>query len=197
MLRALLYLLVCLVIGWLFAFMQVPAGWLIGPLLVGVFYRLKIGEFSLPPYVFPFALALIGACIGLTMKVSMFGELTSYFLPLIISLIAILLGAWLLSRVLTRYSTIDPKTVLFCCVPGGMSVMLALSQDYKVDQRIVMAFQMARAITIVLAIPILAGLVAGLTGAGSIQTDAPTGSATSSTDGSVLFPEFNILCVLQ
>lgn len=196
MLRTLLYLLVCLVVGWLFAFMQVPAGWLIGPLLVGVFYRLKIGEFSLPPYVFPFALALIGACIGLTMKVSMFGELAAYFLPLIISLIAILLGAWLLSRVLTRYSTIDPKTALFCCVPGGMSVMLALSQDYKVDQRIVLAFQMARAITIVLAIPILAGLVAGLTGAGSVQTAAPTASATSSTDGSILFPGFNILCVL-
>lgn len=130
MLRALLYLLVCLVIGWLFAFMQVPAGWLIGPLLVGVFYRLKIGEFSLPPYVFPFALALIGACIGLTMKVSMFGELAAYFLPLIISLVAILLGAWLLSRVLTRYSTIDPKTTLFCCIPGGMTRLCHKHAEY-------------------------------------------------------------------
>lgn len=193
--RMLLYLVAAGVAGGLFAWLHVPAGWLIGSLLVGIFYRLKIGELSLPSYVFPFALALIGTNIGLSMKISMFGEVASYFLPLTISLITILLASWLLSRALSRYSAIDPKTALFCCIPGGASVMLALSEEYGADQRIVAAFQSARVLVIVLAIPLFAGLVASLTGAGG---SGHTASQTSqSVSGAVsLFPGFQILCAL-
>lgn len=195
MLRTLLYLLAAAAVGWLFALIHIPAGWLIGALLAGVFYRLRIGELSLPPYVFPFALSLIGANIGLTMKLSMFTQVASYFVPLIISLVAILFGSWLLSRLLARYSTLDPKTALFCCVPGGASVMLALSQEYGADQRIVAAFQSARVMVVVLAIPVLAGLVASITGAGS-GGHAAAQSAGAGAAGALFFPGFRILCVL-
>ncbi|HEU5140057.1 MAG TPA: AbrB family transcriptional regulator [Bacillales bacterium] len=195
MFRTLLYLLAAGAGGCLFAWLQVPAGFLIGSLLVGVFYRLRIGELSLPPYVFPFALALIGANIGLTMKLSMFAEVASYFIPLIISLVAILLGSWLLSRLLARFSTLDPKTALFCCVPGGASVMLALSEEYGADQRIVAAFQSARVLVVVLAIPLLAGLMAGLTGAGG-GTHAAASASDTSTGVVSFFPGFRFLCVL-
>lgn len=195
MIRTLLYLLAAAAAGALFTWLQIPAGWLIGALLVGAFYRLKIGELSLPPYVFPFALSLIGANIGLTMKISMFTQVASYFVPLIISLIAILLGSWLLSRLLARYSTLDPKTALFCCVPGGASVMLALSQEYGADQRIVAAFQSARVMVVVLAIPVLAGVVASITGAGG-GSHAAAHAASAAHEGTLFFPGFRFLCVL-
>ncbi|HET7616787.1 MAG TPA: AbrB family transcriptional regulator, partial [Bacillales bacterium] len=182
--------------GWLFALLQIPAGWLIGSLLVGVCYRLWIGELTLPPYVFPFALSLIGANIGLSMKVSMFTEVAKYFLPLVISLVAVLLGSWLFSLMLAKYSQLDSKTALFCCVPGGASVMLALSQEYGADQRIVAAFQSARVIVIVLAVPLLAGLMAHLNGAGkSVPASAQAAQAVSAADV-LWFPGFRYVVVL-
>jgi len=193
--RIILYLAAAGIAGGLFAWLNVPAGWLIGALLTGVIYRLKIGELTLPSYVFPFALALIGTNIGLSMKMSMFGEVASYFLPLAISLVTILLASWLLSRALSRYSALDPKTALFCCIPGGASVMLALSEDYGADQRIVAAFQSARVLVIVMAIPIFAGVVASLTGAGG-SGHASSHAVQSGTGGVTLFPGFQILCAL-
>ncbi|ASK62425.1 hypothetical protein CFK37_09785 [Virgibacillus phasianinus] len=195
MVRTLLYLLMAAAGGSLFAWLQIPAGFLIGSLLVGVFYRLQIGELTLPPYVFPFAMALIGANIGLTMELSMFAEVASYFIPLTISLVAILVGSWMLSRLLVRYSTLDSKTALFCCVPGGASVMLALSEEYGADQRIVAAFQSARVVIVVLAIPLLAGLMASLTGAGDGANTAVSVPDTG-TEGISFFPGFQFLCVL-
>lgn len=195
MIRTLIYLLEALLVGWLVSLLQLPAGWLVGSLLFGVFYRLRNGDISMPSSLFPFALSIIGASIGLTMKISMFKEVASYFLPLVISLISILIGSWFLSRLLARYSHLDPKTALFCCVPGGASATLALSQEYGADQRIVAAFQMSRAIFIALSIPILAGLVAKFTVNGSVHSVDHT-AKTVSHSATVLFPGFNILCTL-
>ncbi len=196
MARTLLYLFAATVTGWLLSLLQIPAGWLIGSLLFGVFFRIKISELSLPSFLFPFSLSFIGASIGLTMKISMFGELASYFLPLTISLVAIMLGAWVLSRILTRYSSLDPTTALFSCIPGGASAMLALSEEYEADQRIVAAFQMARAMFVALSIPVLAGFVAHVTGSGSEHAATHIAKTVSNTTGTVLFPGFKILCVL-
>lgn len=72
MLRVMIYLLATAAGSWLFLFMDFPAGWMIGALLVGIVYRFKVGELSLPSYVFPFAISLIGASIGLRMVLRMF-----------------------------------------------------------------------------------------------------------------------------
>ncbi|MGB8000477.1 MAG: AbrB family transcriptional regulator [Anaerobacillus sp.] len=196
MARTILYLFAATTAGWLLSLLQIPAGWLIGSLLFGVFIRIKICDLSMPSFLFPFSLSLIGASIGLTMQTSMFGEVASYMLPLIISLVVIMLGAWVLSKVLARYSAIDQTTALFSCIPGGASAMLALSEEYEADQRIVAAFQMTRAMFVALSIPVLAGLVAHWNGSGSEQVATHTAAAASSAGGTVFFPGFKIICVL-
>ncbi|HET7627477.1 MAG TPA: AbrB family transcriptional regulator [Bacillales bacterium] len=186
MLRTLVYLVAAGVAGWGCALLQVPAGWLIGSLIVGICYRLGIGNLRLPTLVFPFALALIGANIGLSMKMSMFAEVAAYFFPLMVSLVAVLFASWLFSLILAKFSSLDGKTALFCCVPGGASVMLALSEEYGADQRIVAAFQSARVILIVLAIPLFAGLTAHLTGAGGTAHSVAHETAKAAGGGSTL-----------
>ncbi|UOQ45910.1 AbrB family transcriptional regulator [Halobacillus salinarum] len=196
MTRTFLYLIAAAFFGWLLSLLHIPAGWLIGSLMFGVFFRLNISELSMPSYLFPFSLSLIGTSIGLTMQTSMFKEVASYFLPLLVSLVAIMLGAWLLSRILTRYSNLDRTTALFSCIPGGASAMLALSEEYEADQRIVAAFQMTRAMFIALSIPVLAGLVAHWSGSGGEQAAAHTADTARTTNGTMLFPGFKIVCML-
>ncbi|MFQ3546062.1 AbrB family transcriptional regulator [Halobacillus rhizosphaerae] len=196
MARTILYLLAAILTGWLLSLLNIPDGWLIGSLLFGIFFRIKISEISMPSYLFPFSLSLIGASIGLTMQTSMFKEVASFFLPLLISLIIIMLGAWGLSKILARYSALDPTTALFSCIPGGASAMLALSEEYDADQRIVAGFQMTRAMFVAMSIPVLAGLVAHLTANGSEQAATHAAESVSSTTAPMLFPGFKILCVL-
>lgn len=89
----------------------------------------------------------------------MFAEVASVLFPLIVGLVVMLVGSWLLSRLLYRYSDLDAKTSLFCCVPGGASVMLLLSHQYGADQRVVAAFQSSRVVLLVFSIPAFAGMV--------------------------------------
>lgn len=161
MIQKIIYLLVAAAFGGLLTWLNMPAGWLIGALLTGVFYRLRIGSISFHPLVFLFAFALIGVNIGLTMKMSMFAEVASVLFPLVVGLIVMLVGSWVLSRMLYRYSDLDAKTSLFCCVPGGASVMLLLSHQYGADQRVVAAFQSSRVVLLVASIPAFAGMVNG------------------------------------
>lgn len=146
--------------GFIFSYLHIPAGWLIGSLLFAMFYRLFVSKVTMPPRLFDFALALIGVNIGLTMNLNMVPLIAGYSIPLFICLILMLAGAWLLSKILTKWSTMDSKTALFCCMPGGASVMMALSEQYKADQPIVAAFQSARVILLVSSMPIFAGLIA-------------------------------------
>lgn len=190
--RKVIYLLAAAAAGLLLTLLHMPAGWLIGALLVGVFYRLWIGNLSLHPLVFFFAFALIGVNIGLTMEMKMFSEVASVLFPLVVGLVVMLLGSWVLSRMLYRYSSLDAKTSLFCCVPGGASVMLLLSKEYGADQRVVAAFQSSRIVLLVMSIPAFAGIMGSASGSGHETSSA----AQTASWVPQVFPGFKYLCIL-
>ncbi len=146
-------------VGYLFDLMNIPAGWLLGAMLVGVYYRLMINEISYPNLLFDLSLAVIGVSIGISIKVSMFKEVASYLFPLAVSLVILLVASWILGKVLGRYSNLDAKTALFCCLPAGASVMMALSREYKANMGMVAAFQTVRIMMLVATIPIVAGFM--------------------------------------
>lgn len=64
MIRKIVYLLGAAAVGGLLSWLHMPAGWLIGALLTGAYYRLRIGDLRFHPLVFLFAFALIGVNIG-------------------------------------------------------------------------------------------------------------------------------------
>ncbi|WP_169525204.1 AbrB family transcriptional regulator [Pseudalkalibacillus hwajinpoensis] len=152
-------LLIAFGTGFLFDLMGIPAGWLLGAMIVGVFYRLMINDITYPNLLFDLSLAVIGVSIGISIKISMFKEVASYLLPLAVSMIILLVASWILGKILGRYSNLDAKTALFCCLPAGASVMMALSREYKADLGIVAAFQTVRIMMLVATIPIVAGLM--------------------------------------
>ncbi len=152
-------LVVAFTVGYLFDLMNIPAGWLLGAMLVGAFYRLVIDDISYPNFLFDLALAIIGISISLSIKVKMFKEVTSYILPLFVSITILLVASWILGKVLAKYSNLDGKTALFCCLPAGASVMMALSREYKANLGMVAAFQTVRIMMLVSTIPLVAGFM--------------------------------------
>lgn len=177
MLLKIIYFTLAAAAGALFSYIGIPAGWLIGALFTGVAYSLFFGELKFYPGLFQFALAFIGVNIGLMMKVEMFSAIRAFFIPLLISLVMILAGSWLFGKILQRFSSVDEKTAFFCCIPGGASVMMALSEEYGADQRIVAAFHSTRIILFVLMVPLLAGLLAGDPGAQGAAVSPPAAAS--------------------
>lgn len=148
-------------IGLGFARLGLPAGWLIGAMMVGMVYRLFAGDLSYPQNLYELGFAVIGVSVGLSIQLNIFSKAEQFLGPLALTIGLLLAGSWIMSLVLHRFSLLDAKTALFCCIPGGASIMMALSDDYGADARMVTAFQSARVILFVTAIPIFAGLVSG------------------------------------
>ncbi|GEL78567.1 AbrB family transcriptional regulator [Tenuibacillus multivorans] len=156
--KKLFFYLIAFSTGFFLTYLGVPAGWLVGALVVGVIYSLFIERLTFSSAYFKFILGFIGVNIGLLMSEDLLLILSKYFLPLTMSIILILLGSLIFSKILSHYTFIDKNTAIFCCMPGGASVMMALSEEYGADQRIVSAFHTTRIILFVLLIPFLAGL---------------------------------------
>ncbi|PTL39928.1 AbrB family transcriptional regulator [Alkalicoccus saliphilus] len=158
MVRALVILIGGLSAGLLFDLLNVPAGWLLGSLLFGIFYGLFGTGLSYDGWPFKLALTLVGTNIGLLMDRELFNVLGLYFFPLLISLLLTFAGSLFLGWLLYRWAPeLDKKTAFFCCIPGGASEIISVSGEYGADRRIVAAFHTARITFFVLLIPLAAG----------------------------------------
>ncbi|AXF56997.1 AbrB family transcriptional regulator [Salicibibacter kimchii] len=157
----LLFVAVALMIGGFFSSIGVPAGWLLGGLLTGIFYGLFIRAFDFTGWPFQMALAIVGINIGLIMEPDLFQQLTQYLLPLFITLVLTLLTGLFLGILLDRWTSLDRRTAFFCTIPGGASEVIAISNDYGADQRIVASFHTARITMFVLIIPFGIGMIYG------------------------------------
>lgn len=184
--------------GYVFNLMHVPAGWLLGAMLVGAFYQLFIHDISFPPILFDLALTIIGVSISLSINLSMFKDVASYLLPFFISLVLMFVASWFLGKFLERYSTLDAKTALFCCIPGGTSVMIALSRDYDANVSMVAAFQSVRIMVLVATIPIIAGFISPLLDTAKVQNGSIESTAHSTIPmwGAILFYALIIVLAL-
>lgn len=159
MIRAVTVLIFGLTAGFIFDFLNVPAGWLLGALLFGVFYGLYRSDVKYDGLPFKLALTLVGANIGILMERELFGVIGFYFLPLFISLLLTFVGSFVLGCLLYKWApALDKRTALFCCIPGGASEIISVSGEYGADSRIVAAFHTARITFFVLLIPLLAGV---------------------------------------
>ncbi|WP_042425790.1 AbrB family transcriptional regulator [Geomicrobium sp. JCM 19039] len=155
------FLLVAFIVGIVFQTMGVPAGWLLGALLTGIFYGLFIETYNFKGWPFALALALVGANIGIIMEAELFVHLHQYFLPLLVTLMITLFGGLGFGLLLNKWTGLDRTTAFFCTVPGGASEVIALSAHYGADERVVAAFHTARITMFVLIIPFGVGLFYG------------------------------------
>ncbi|GAA0368918.1 AbrB family transcriptional regulator [Bacillus horti] len=181
-----LFLLAVTLVGLLFTLLKVPAGWLIGALLTGIFYRLWIGKLQFSDSVFKLALALVGVNIGFMMNMSFFSNLLHFFLPLFVAIGLLLAAGIVFGHLLHRLTGLDSVTSFFCFIPGGASEAVAISQEYGANEPIVAAFHSTRIFLYVLTIPILVG----------ITNPLPSKTGLNLSDYSITFTEVLVIGVI-
>jgi membrane AbrB-like protein len=139
-----------------------PAGWLVGPMLVALALALAWEEHpTVPRWGRIASLAVVGGMLAATFRPSVLPLLAGYWLPVTLVVggtLFLSLGAGLLLSGLVR---IDRKTAALGALPGAASGMLAMSDPLGADARLVALMQYTRVVVVVVTATLVGRLVAG------------------------------------
>jgi membrane AbrB-like protein len=130
--------------------MGLPAGWLVGPMLVALAFALAWKEHpTVPRWGRTASLAVVGGILAATFRPSVLPLVASHWLPVglvVCGTLFLSLGAGLL---LSGLADLDRKTTAFGTLPGAASGMLAMSGPLGADVRLVALMQYTRVIVVV------------------------------------------------
>ncbi|WP_253701957.1 AbrB family transcriptional regulator [Bacillus sp. FJAT-27445] len=141
--------------GSLFNFLGLPVPWLLGPmaasLAVSVSGRVKL---TWPVQIRDAGLIIVGYSIGLSFTKGALGQIIGHF-PTIILMTFLLIGYCAVMAVaVAKLSGLDYRTALLGSIPGGLSQMIALSEELKgTDSSAVTIFQVMRLLMIIFIVP--------------------------------------------
>ncbi|UJF32476.1 AbrB family transcriptional regulator [Paenibacillus hexagrammi] len=197
--RYLLTALVSFIGGCLFTWIGMPIPWLLGPMIV----VLLASKWAKLPLVWPGSIRdagilIVGYSLGLSLTkdalIEIVHQLPSMLL-MTVSLIAICIG---LALLISKLSGIDFATMMTASIPGGLTQIITLAEEFKeIDVTVVTFFQVSRLMMIVFFVPLLL-YSPWLTGAhaGTAVEAAHTAAATWAG----LFPNiglYAIVCLLS
>jgi membrane AbrB-like protein len=139
-----------------------PAGWLVGPMLVALALALVWEKHpSVPRWGRIASLAVVGGVLASAFQPSVLPLISRHWLPVSLVVCGTLflsLGAGLLLSSLVR---IDRKTAALGALPGAASGMLAMSDPLGADARLVALMQYPRVVVVVVTATLVGRLVAG------------------------------------
>ena len=139
-----------------------PAGWLVGPMLVALALALVWKEHpTVPRWGRIASLAVVGGMLAATFRPSVIPLVAGHWLPVTLVVggtLLLSLGAGLLLSGLVR---IDRKTAALGALPGAASGMLAMSDPLGADARLVALMQYTRVVVVVVTATLVGRLVAG------------------------------------
>ena len=141
-----------------FTVLGLPLPWLLGALAATTAASLLGLELRVPEGLRRPMIAVLGAMLGTTFTPDRLDGALGWLptlgaLPIYVVLVGCVIFAYL-----RRFSAIDPTSAFFAATPGGLSEMIALSDQLGGDQRFVSLVHGARLLFIVATIPFLAWL---------------------------------------
>lgn len=148
--------------GFLFRFLGIPGGMILGAAVAVIAARLIL---SLPVTELPSPLKsasyiLIGVIIGCMFDPQVFATLKHSWPALLGSTAILLLAGILCTWIACRWGGLDPASAYLATTPGGLQAVLGLAADMKTDTTMVLSYQLVRLYTILITIPLAAHLIA-------------------------------------
>ncbi|MBD1381364.1 AbrB family transcriptional regulator [Metabacillus arenae] len=164
--------------GGLFAILQVPLAWILGPLSMMIVWRSFANRTLLcPDSIKQISLMFLGIYFGLSFTKSTFIEVGPYIIPFLILTIILILISVTNGLLIGKWLKFDPVTSSFSTIPGGLSEMVVITESLKGNVAMVTIFQTVRLLSVVFLVPFLVTLIfAGNSPSGTVATN----------DGSVL-----------
>ena len=144
-----------LVLGSIFHFLNFPSGAMIGAMLAIILLSVNKLSIRLPRTIRIIAQILSGAYIGSTIGMEQVMQLKGILFPMVIMLVYTFTVNVLLSLIIYRFSSIDLRTAMYSCAPGGLSEIGILVIGTGVNVTIVTAMHLLRKIAVVSIFPLV------------------------------------------
>jgi membrane AbrB-like protein len=157
---ALRFLLTCIVSlagACLFTLIRMPIPWLLGP-MAAVLIGNKWGKLPLvwPGYIRDAGILIVGYSMGLSLTWSALVEIVRQLPSMLFMTVALIALCALLAVISSRLSGIDFPTMLTGSIPGGLTQMITLAEEFtQIDLTVVTFFQVTRLMMIVFFVPLL------------------------------------------
>lgn len=143
--------LVAVVGAWCGLRLKLPAGALLGPLMLGIaFEELGVLHLAWPPGVPQAAYAALGVYVGLLFdqdSIKRAGRILPFIVAFTVGLIAACAG---LGWILAALTGTDGLTAYFATTPGGMDTVAIIALGSGAEVSLVLAVQMLRLLTVLL-----------------------------------------------
>ena len=139
----------------------VPASFLVGPMLIGIFCALGGATIRLPRSAFIAGQALIGCLIARSVTADLLTSLLQSWPVMTAAVLGTLAASTLVGWLLVRFGSLPGSTAAWGTSAGAASAMVAMSQEYGADPLLVAMMQYLRVIFVVLAASLVAGLWLG------------------------------------
>ncbi|WP_060532305.1 AbrB family transcriptional regulator [Paenibacillus bovis] len=153
-------LLLALLGGLLFKWLNLPVPWLLGPMiLVFIGSRLFRGhrlQLAWPTAARDAGTIIVGYSLGLSLTVSTLSRIGQQLPSMIVMTVLLLLFSTATAYLISRWTGISFPTVLIGSIPGGLTQMVLLAQELKgIDLTVVTFLQVSRLMMIVIFVPLL------------------------------------------
>ena len=159
--------------GWLLGTAGIPSSYLFAALVAGLVVALAApGGPEVPEPAFAAAQAVCGVVLGAYLQTSSLEAAADAWLPVALVSAGTLAASLAAGAALARWARAHPPTAVLGMVAGGASGIVAMAHELGADDRLVAFMQYLRVLVVVLATPLIAGLVFGA-GAGAAAPAAP------------------------
>jgi membrane AbrB-like protein len=139
---------------------NVPAGTLLGPMMVAGALTLSGIGFVVPPVARELAFALIGLQVGLKFTLDTVRRLGRLLFPVLTALAGIMVGCFGLAVILDLTTPLSLRDAYLATTPGGIYAVLAVAFGANADTTFILAVQGLRLLVVVLLAPLAVRRVA-------------------------------------
>jgi uncharacterized protein len=145
--------------------LRVPAGVLLGPLVLGAMLNVYGWvHIELPPVVLIASFALIGWNIGLRFTHDVLAAAARALPQCLVAIVLLMAFCGMLAGTLTALFHVDPLTAYLATSPGGVDAAAIIAASTRVDTPFVMTLQTVRMIVLLLVGPYIARRIASTLG---------------------------------
>lgn len=138
---------------------SIPAGALIGPIVLVAFVNLLWFNIEAPKKIGTGIQILIGAVIGSSIKMSDLVHLKELLLPAIVVSISMVLLGVSLGFLYHKIWHIELGAALISATPGGLTQLSTIVQDLDVDVSVMASFHLSRLLSVLIVYPFLMELI--------------------------------------
>lgn len=166
-------------LGWAFSAAHVPAAWILGAILVSGSVALVSGrELHLPVRLFSFARGTIGVLAAVPLIGIPAKDIASFLIPGLFAA-AFTIGLAFVGGLVLANHGVTRETGVLSLLAGGASVMPAIAKEVGADVRYVALSQYLRLLTVSITLPLVASVMAPVSGAAASTSNAAAGAEAS------------------